>query len=179
MRRPRRLGMGLALALAALAIPACSGVPAAVRQVRVSIRYSHFSPARLEVPRGSVVRFVVTNSDPIDHEFILGDAALQQREETGTDTVHDGAVPGMISVPAGSTVATVVSFRGTAAAGGTLIYACHLPGHYAYGMRGTLRIGHRTCEHFGCPRRISFATSRRPPEYPRAPRRLSLRRRPR
>ena len=136
-----RLGAALALALAAaLAAPACSGGPAAVRQVQVSIRYSHFSPARLEVPRGSTVRFTVTNSDPIDHEFILGDDALQQREETGTDTVHGGAVPGMISVPAGSTVATVVSFRERAPAGGTLVYACHLPGHYAYGMRGTLRL---------------------------------------
>ena len=134
-----RLGMGLALApvaiLAALAVPACSG-GAAVRQVRVSIHYSHFSPPRLDVPRESTVRFIVTNSDPIDHEFILGDEALQQREEAGTDTVHDGAVPGMISVPAGSTVATVVSFRRYAP--GTLVYACHLPGHYAYGMRGTL-----------------------------------------
>jgi len=136
--------MGLALApvaiLAALAVPACSG-GAAVRQVRVSIHYSHFSPPRLDVPRGSTVRFIVTNSDPIDHEFILGDEALQQREEAGTDTVHDGTVAGMISVPAGSTVATVVSFGGSAVpAGGTLVYACHLPGHYAYGMRGTLRL---------------------------------------
>ena len=137
-----RPGMGLALvSVAVLAVPACSGGPAAVRQVQVSIHYSHFSPPRLDVPRESTVRFIVTNSDPIDHEFILGDEALQQREEAGTDTVHDGAVPGMISVPAGSTVATVVSFGGSAVpAGGTLVYACHLPGHYAYGMRGTLRL---------------------------------------
>jgi uncharacterized cupredoxin-like copper-binding protein len=124
----RRVGAGLALAVVALAAQACSAAPVAARQVHVTIHYSRFSPAHLEVSEGSTVRFVVTNTDPIDHEFILGDDALQRREEAGTDTVHDGSVPGMVSVPAGSTAATVVSFRGPPPAGGSLVYACHLPG---------------------------------------------------
>jgi uncharacterized cupredoxin-like copper-binding protein len=133
----RRLALALAM-VAAVALPACQGGPPAVRTIALTIHYSHFNPPALRVEKGSTVRFTITNSDPIDHEFILGDEAVQQREEKGTDTIHNGQVPGMVSVPAGATASTVVSFRSAAPA--TLIYACHLPGHYAFGMRGTLEI---------------------------------------
>lgn len=137
-------GLGL-VALAALALAACSPAGAgplrgeAVRTVEITIHYSHFSPSQVTARAGTSVRFVITNTDPIDHEFILGDQAVQDREESGTDTVHDGSVPGMVSVPAGTTAATVVSFP-RSPAGGALIYACHLPGHYAYGMRGVVQV---------------------------------------
>ena len=132
---------GLALLLAAAAVPACSaaaGAPA-IRTVAVTIHYSHFSPASLTVAAGEAVRFSITNRDPIDHEFILGDQAVQDREEAGTDLIHDGTVPGMVSVPAGRTVSTVVPFPRHPAER-SVVYACHLPGHYAYGMRGLLTI---------------------------------------
>jgi len=122
-------------------MPACTaaaGAPA-VRTIAVTIHYSHFSPASLTVSAGDTVRFSITNRDPIDHEFILGDQALQDKEEAGTDVIHDGTVPGMVSAPAGRTVSTVVSFP-KSSAHGSLIYACHLPGHYAYGMRSLLTI---------------------------------------
>jgi uncharacterized cupredoxin-like copper-binding protein len=132
--------LGLAL-LVAVTLPACSpaGGASAVRTVAVTIHYSHFSPARLGVAAGERVRFTITNSDPIDHEFILGDQSLQDREEAGTDRVHDGSMPGMVSAPAGATVSTVVTFPPHPAQP-SLIYACHLPGHYAYGMRGSLQV---------------------------------------
>jgi uncharacterized cupredoxin-like copper-binding protein len=136
----RSVGLWMAL-LAAAALTACSaatGAPA-VRTVAITIHYSQFSPVRLTVAAGETVRFTITNTDPIDHEFILGDQAVQDREEAGTDLVHDGSVPGMVSAPAGATVSTVVSFPKHPAER-SLIYACHLPGHYAYGMRGVLTI---------------------------------------
>lgn len=132
-----RLAAGLGL-LAAVAMAACSPAAAApsVRTVAVTIHYSHFSPEHLHIPVGTTVRFRITNTDPIDHEFILGDQAIQDEMERTTETVHDGRVPGMVSVPALSNATTVVTLpRG---AGSSLIYACHLPGHYAYGMRGLL-----------------------------------------
>lgn len=134
-----RLAAGLGL-LAAVALPACSPAAAApsVRTVAVTIHYSRFSPDHLHVPAGTTVRFRITNTDPIDHEFILGNQAVQDEMERTTETVHDGSVPGMVSVPALSTVTTVVTLPRPA--GTTLIYACHLPGHFAYGMRGTLVI---------------------------------------
>lgn len=114
--------------------PAGPGVPG-VRTVTITIHYSAFSPAQVSVRRGSTVAFRVVNTDPIDHEFILGDAALQAREEAGTDVVHNGMVAGEVSVPAGTTATTLVSFPRTGATA-PLQFACHLPGHYAYGMRG-------------------------------------------
>jgi uncharacterized cupredoxin-like copper-binding protein len=132
--------LGLAL-LMAVPLPACSpaaGAPPA-RTVAVTIHYSHFSPARLSVAAGETVRFTITNADPIDHEFILGDQSVQDREEAGTDRVHDGSTPGMVSAPAGTTVSTVVTFPRHPAQP-SLVYACHLPGHYAYGMRGSLHV---------------------------------------
>ena len=137
----RRSAVLLVALLATGTVPACSaatGAPA-VRTIAVTIHYSHFSPALLTVAAGETVRFTVTNTDPIDHEFILGDQAVQDREEAGTDLVHDGSVPGMVSAPAGRTVSTVVSFPKHPAQR-SLVYACHLPGHYAYGMRGVLTI---------------------------------------
>src|SRR5215212_6326940 len=95
--------------------------------------------AALLVDPGQRVRFVLRNTDPIDHEFILGDAATQRRHERGRDRHHHGEVPGERSVPAGQEAATTYTFpAGTA--GQVLEFACHLPGHYAYGMRGTVRV---------------------------------------
>jgi uncharacterized cupredoxin-like copper-binding protein len=99
------------------------------------MRYSRFLPASLELRQGQTVEFVVKNTDPIDHEFILGDEVVQQRHESGNEA-HHGAIPTEISVPAGSTVRTRVNL----AAAGELIIGCHLPGHYDYGMRALVHV---------------------------------------
>jgi uncharacterized cupredoxin-like copper-binding protein len=111
----------------------------AARTVEVTMHHSRFQPAVVRVAPGSTVRFLLRNTDPIDHEFILGDAATQRRHERGRDRHHHGEVPGERSVPAGQEAATTYTFpAGTA--GQVLEFACHLPGHYAYGMRGTVRV---------------------------------------
>lgn len=103
--------------------------------VAINIRHSRFVPARFTFRRGVTVRFVITNTDPIDHEFILGDESVQRRHETGTEPVHDH-VPGEVSVPAGTQAETTYTFSRP----GGLLIGCHAPGHYAYGMRGWVRI---------------------------------------
>jgi len=102
----------------------------------VEIHHSRFLPASLSLPEGQTVRFVVHNTDPIDHEFIVGDQATQDRHEHGVDDHHDGSVPGEISVPAGAVVTTTYHLGPP----GELLYGCHLPGHWAYGMRGVIRV---------------------------------------
>ncbi|MBV8981680.1 MAG: hypothetical protein JO086_12330 [Acidimicrobiia bacterium] len=104
--------------------------------VNIEIHHSRFVPAAVSVGSRQTVRFVVRNTDPIDHEFIVGDQATQDRHEHGADDHHDGSVPGEISVPAGTTVTTTyyVDRRRQ------LLYGCHLPGHWAYGMRGVIRV---------------------------------------
>jgi uncharacterized cupredoxin-like copper-binding protein len=101
-----------------------------VRTVTVTIHYSHFSPSSFAFASGETVRFVIRNTDPIDHEFILGDRTVQIAHEHGTERYHV-ASPGIVSVPAESTRTTTYTFD----APGPLIIGCHLPGHYAYGMR--------------------------------------------
>ncbi len=104
-------------------------------EIDLRIRHSAFIPERLEVDEGDTVLFIVRNTDPIAHELIVGDEEVQQIHEEGTET-HHGAKPGEISVPAGETRTTTYEFDKA----GTLIYGCHLPGHYAFGMKGTIAI---------------------------------------
>jgi uncharacterized cupredoxin-like copper-binding protein len=103
--------------------------------VPITIHFSHYEPAEVTVPVGRAVTFVITNTDPIDHEWIVGDSALHERHRTGTEPVHN-ARPTEISIPAGSEHRTTVTF----AAAGSLLFICHLPGHEAYGMTGSVRI---------------------------------------
>lgn len=129
------LGLGLGIAvvtgIGANAI-ARAGEPLVVP---IAIRYSAFEPARITVPAGRPVTFVLSNGDPIDHEWIVGDAASHQRHRTGTEPTH-GARATEVSVAAGRDVRTTVTFDTP----GTQRFICHLPGHEAYGMVGTLII---------------------------------------
>jgi uncharacterized cupredoxin-like copper-binding protein len=126
---------GLAVGLLALVLGACT-TAAKGREIAVNINHSRFTPHELRVESGTTVRFVIHNRDPIDHEFILGNAPVQRRHEKGTHAEHD-AVPGEVSVPAGTTRSTSFTF----AEPGRLIIGCHLPGHYDYGMRADVIVG--------------------------------------
>jgi uncharacterized cupredoxin-like copper-binding protein len=110
------------------------------RTVVVTMHHSRFEPAVVRVAPGERVRFVLRNTDPIDHEFILGDDGVQRRHEQGRQRQHHGEVPGERSVAAGQEVATTYGFP-AGLDGRALEFACHLPGHYAYGMHGQVRVG--------------------------------------
>ena len=92
-------------------------------------------PVLASVPVGSHVRFVVRNDDPIVHELIIGDAGVQLRHEQGTEAWHPPR-PGEVSVAPGAIATTTFTFLTT----GTTEFACHMPGHYAYGMRGAVTV---------------------------------------
>lgn len=126
-----RARRGIALLVLAGATISCSSDG----PIEIGVRYSRFDPAALEVRAGEPLTFVVTNRDPIAHEFILGTVAEQREHESGTDTDHDGT-PGAASLDAGE--AETVTFTFTEP--GEYQYACHLEGHYAYGMFGTITV---------------------------------------
>jgi uncharacterized cupredoxin-like copper-binding protein len=127
-------GLGLVAGLAAVGMVAAAvgGAQGPVR-VAISIHYSHFQPSAIVVPAGRPITFVLVNDDPIDHEWIVGDAALHARHRTGTEPRH-GSRPTEVSLDAGATRTTSVTFDTP----GTLTFVCHLPGHEAYGMTGTV-----------------------------------------
>jgi uncharacterized cupredoxin-like copper-binding protein len=127
-------GIVVALAIAGAAaawttVRGATGTP----EYTIEIRYSHFDPSELSVPVGVPVTVVLRNRDPIDHEWVLGDAAVHERHRTGTEPVH-AARPTEVTVPAGETRRTTIVIDSA----GSLQYICHLPGHEAYGMVGVL-----------------------------------------
>jgi plastocyanin len=87
--------------------------------------------ARIVVRAHTTVTFRVVNHDPIGHELIVGDDEVHAVHEEGTHGVH-GAVPGEVSVAPGETGTTTYTFHTP----GVTRFACHLPGHVAYGMVG-------------------------------------------
>lgn len=129
----RRLTLLAVLATVLTGAAGCA--PAGPQRVTITIHYSTFDPSALTVPHGVPVTFVLVNEDPIDHEWIVGDQALHERHRRGTERVH-GARPTEVTVPAGTTIETTVTFDGSA----QLTYVCHLPRHEAYGMVGTLTV---------------------------------------
>jgi uncharacterized cupredoxin-like copper-binding protein len=129
---------------AAVLLGAAAAVPAGahddgIREIVLTTRHSRFEPAHVEVAAGTRVRFVVRNLDPIDHELIVGDAGVHARHEHGTEAHHPPR-PGEVTAPAGATAVTTYEF----AEPGVMVFGCHLPGHWAYGMRGTVTVSSRT-----------------------------------
>ena len=99
--------------------------------VTLVVNHSHFHPARVVVRQHTSVTFRIVNHDPIGHEFIVGPPEVHALHESGTHGEH-GAVHGEVSVAPGATATTTYEFH----APGPVLFACHLPGHFAYGMVG-------------------------------------------
>jgi uncharacterized cupredoxin-like copper-binding protein len=125
----------LAMLFTIAAVVLAASRPQPSTSIEIVIHYSHFEPSSVLVPVGVPVTFTIRNDDPIDHEWIVGDAAVQQRHRVGTEVVHD-TLPTEQMVPAGQTVVTTITFAQT----GSLQFICHLPGHEAYGMVGLVTI---------------------------------------
>jgi len=80
----------------------------------------------------------------VPHEFVIGDEAVQaEHEQEMADGEDDemaeeamGEKPYAVDVPPHETVTLVYTFNEP----GTLLYGCHVPGHYAAGMVGTITV---------------------------------------
>jgi uncharacterized cupredoxin-like copper-binding protein len=135
----------LAVALAALAVAATPIVLALTRPgpasgadvetVDLGIHFSRFSRSEIVVKAGTTVRFVVHNDDPILHELIVGPPDVHTRHEDGTEPRHPPR-PGEVTVDPKTSATTEYTFDTV----GTIEFACHLPGHHAYGMSGQVRV---------------------------------------
>jgi plastocyanin len=87
-----------------------------------------FSPSSIAVQRGETVTFVVTAVGPYTHEFMVGPAADVAADVDGTPEVAD---IGMMQ-----SKSLTYTFDGS----GPFAYACHAPGHYEAGMKGTIAV---------------------------------------
>lgn len=98
-----------------------------------------YDPSAITVESEETVTFTVTNTGEAVHEFTLGDQAMQEEhaEEMGdmdAGMAHDE--PNSLSLQPGETKELTWRFGET----GTVIYACHEPGHYQAGMRGEISV---------------------------------------
>jgi uncharacterized cupredoxin-like copper-binding protein len=105
-----------------------------------------YRPAAIMVRAGRRVTFAVTNAGKLPHEFILGDRATQldherqmQAATTAPGHVHDHAAhgppaAGALTVPPGQTRRLTWTFDEP----GVVLYGCHVLGHWAAGMKGTI-----------------------------------------
>jgi uncharacterized cupredoxin-like copper-binding protein len=121
--------------------------PSDPNAIRVRLGEFFFAPKKLSVPAGKPVTFFVTNPGVVDHELVIGDAHAQDEAEAAMrsgagHTAHGNAghhadeVPAIYLRPGESGELTV-----TLPENGELLIGCHVPGHWAAGMRGTLEIG--------------------------------------
>lgn len=98
-----------------------------------------FEPASVSVSVGETVMFEVTNQGTARHEFVIGDDAFQADHET--EMVDSGGMamadePSAITVEPGETKSVIWTFSEP----GTFKYGCHVSGHYAAGMVGTIDV---------------------------------------
>lgn len=117
-----------------------------------------FDPESLQIKPGETIRFVVTNTGNLEHEFVIGDTAAQREHREmmqsmmtqghgdgghgghgGHDMAegaHGGSMPSVTLKP-GEAQTLVWTAPDNVDA---LEYACNIPGHYEAGMYGSIRL---------------------------------------
>ncbi len=141
--RPGRLalvgGIALSLGLAGIAAawvraPGLDGDRGSTAAT-IGIHFSRYTPTEVVARAGVPITITLVNADPIEHEWLVGDAAFHERHRTGTEP-HHGDRPTEVSLAPGSDATTTVVFDTP----GDYLFICHLPGHEAYGMVGVMRV---------------------------------------
>ncbi len=97
-----------------------------------------FTPDKLEIKRGEVVKFVITNKGKMLHEMVIGTkkvldehAALMVKFPT-----MEHEEPYMAHVPQGKTAQMIWNFNRA----GDFDFACLIAGHYQAGMVGKIKV---------------------------------------
>jgi uncharacterized cupredoxin-like copper-binding protein len=139
--------LGATLAGAPAPTPAASlqpGTAVAPRDVNVIMRDYHFDPTPLYLFPGEQVRLNVFNGGMVEHELVLGDAAVQAAWTTANAAATPPAP--FATAPPASVDPGVGGLRLFLASGGSasviynvpesgaLAMMCHIPGHLEKGM---------------------------------------------
>jgi len=122
------------------AIGAAGDAGKVTRTVKVDMNDAmRFVPSSIEVKHGETVRFVVSNSGKLKHEFVLGtEKDLQEHYELMKkfpEMEHDE--PNMITLAPGKTGEVIWRFTKA----GKVDIGCLQPGHYDAGMKAVVRVG--------------------------------------
>lgn len=98
-----------------------------------------FQPAAIGVEMGETVTFVVTNEGQSPHEFVIGDEMFQQEHESEMKDMAGALMPdepNAITVTPGGTKSLTWTFTKS----GSMQFGCHVSGHFAAGMVGTISV---------------------------------------
>lgn len=128
--------------MGATPLPTDQGAASSPTAVRIHVTLTdalRMEPCSIRVRVGVPVTFVVTNSGANPHEFFVGDASAQAAHDQemlsmGSMPMHDEA-DGVALVP-GETKELTHTFM----APGEYLAGCHVPGHYAAGMKATIAV---------------------------------------
>ncbi|WP_428697066.1 cupredoxin domain-containing protein [Stappia sp.] len=149
------LGLGMGDALAAgthagghgdeMAAGSPGKATAAARTVDITLKETDegmaIEPASLQVKQGETIRFQVTNTGEIEHEFVI-DTHVRNQEHKKImakfpEMEHDD--PNSVRLDAGGEGEVVWTFSKA----GTFEFACLIPGHYESGMHGDISVGRK------------------------------------
>ncbi|MYL24337.1 copper-binding protein [Halomonas alkaliantarctica] len=120
------------------------------RTISVEAGEMWFDPEDIHVTAGETIRFEITNTGSIQHEFAIGDKAAQKahremmREMSAghgghgghdmAEGAHGGQMPSVTLAPGESQTLVWTAPDDVE----HLEYACNLPGHYESGMYGDI-----------------------------------------
>jgi uncharacterized cupredoxin-like copper-binding protein len=110
--------------------------------IHMSIEGYHFIPDDIVVHEGETVRFMITNQTDRAHELFIGTPAEQEADEARHQGASPMEQPNMshygygIYLPAYG--AGEFEYHFTVANG--IMIGCHLPGHWAAGMRASITV---------------------------------------
>lgn len=98
-----------------------------------------FTPASITITAGEAVTFRVTNEGALTHDFTLGDAELQDDHDLEMTEMAGMMMedePNAFMIESGKTKEMTWHFDEAT----ELLIGCHIPGHYANGMKATITI---------------------------------------
>ncbi len=147
--RPRLVVFAL-IAVVAVAAAACgspgessTNAGGGSRTIDIDMRDTAFSPKHITVPAGQEVRLVFHNRGKVAHDAFVGDEQAQMDHERAMSSssssmgdMHHGDSDALTVQPGDSGMLTH-TFR----AGDEVLIGCHQPGHYASGMKVTVKAG--------------------------------------
>jgi uncharacterized cupredoxin-like copper-binding protein len=133
--------------------PISPGSSAALRELNIVMKDWVFLPGTVDVVPGETVLLHVVNGGLIVHEAVIGDQSVQDAWETAESAVAN-APPGptpvvsvspevaglRVVVESGKRVDVTWTVPADPAVVRTLLLGCHIPGHWAQGMRAAIRI---------------------------------------
>ena len=108
------------------------------REISVTMRETDdgqmlFEPGNFSFSKGETVKFTITNSGDLEHEFVLDTIernGLHKEMMAKMDMEHDD--PNSVRLDAGNQGEVIWTFSNS----GSFEFACLIPGHYESGMHG-------------------------------------------